>query len=386
MTVLLVIAILGICATASNNGFTPRSEFCGAWTAGRLQRFINAVLALSKASPLERMQAVLRAAKLAAWPMNETLSAEEQPRLLRIAGDETNKLHLAVIDSPSVHVQFVNSLRCQQGSPLYISSSATSEDLCVHLKEKLDEHWSNTLHTHLAKLMQRPSQLHTFYVGDRAITSTLGDAVSWERAIDDEMPIPIRYERDYAFLRSVEARWPAWEQCGKAVEADAPAEAAAPSAVVAAADAAARVALAAKLLELRSVHAPGDDLKEARCLYAGMLAFAASDADSFELTSAMLCPDGIAPMFATQMLNNIINDLARRPNAPPADKPMNRKAKRDERVVLCSSAEHRIILADCLLDAFWAFTTGTAQAKAARVVFKPVVHRPKRQKGGASSA
>ena len=32
----------------------------------------------------------------------------------------------------------------------------------------------------------------------RAITSTLGDAVSWERAIDDEMPIPIRYERDYS--------------------------------------------------------------------------------------------------------------------------------------------------------------------------------------------
>ena len=95
-------------------------------------------------------------------------------------------------------------------------------------------------------------------------------------------------------------------------------------------------------------------------------------------------------MFATSLLQNVTTDLERRrgsgANAPSTGKPTTRKAKRNELAVLCSTPEHRIVLANCLLDAFCAFTTETAEAKATRIAFKPVVHRPKRQKGGTSAA
>ena len=343
-------------------------------------------------------QVQLRVAKMAAWPMNETLDAEEQPRLLRFVGNETYSVGLKLRGymppyeppcSYEVHVQFVqlvDGVTDPKGSSLRIASSTTKGDLCLKLKEKLEEHYSNYPWYH-----HPPPQLHSFYIGDHEIDGTLGDVVSWEQAIDDEAPIPIVYDRDNVYVRFVEEKFPEWDPSA----AVAPTKAAAPSPVVAAAAAAARVVLAAKLLELQSVQPPAadlkpaEDLKVARCLYAGMLALVTSDKDSFEFTSAMLCPDGVARMFATQRLQNITADLKRRrssgANAPPTGKPTNRKAERNELVVLCSTPEHRIVLADCLLDAYTAFTTETAEAKAARATFKPAIPRSNGQKGAASA-
>ena len=345
-------------------------------------------------------QVKLRVAKMAAWPMNETLDAEEQPRLLRFVGNETYCVGLKLRGykppyeppcSYEVYVQFVqlvDGVTYPKGSSLRIASSTTKGELCLKLKEKLEEHWYSLYDI---KPLHLWNKLHSFYVGEHEIDGTLGDVVSWEQAIDDEAPIPIVYKRDYAYVRFVEEMFPEWDPSA----AVAPTEAAAPSPVVAAAAAAARVVLAAKLLEIQSVQPPAadlkpaEDLKVARCLYAGMLALVTSDKDSFEFASAMLCPDGVAPMFATQRLQNITADLERRrssgANAPPTGKPTNRKAKRNELVVLCSTPEHRIVLADCLLDAYTAFTTETAEAKAACATFKPAIPRPNGQKVAASA-
>ena len=96
----------------------------------------------------------------------------------------------------------------------------------------------------------------------------------------------------YAFSRWVEAKWPEWEllSASVAVEkavattAEAPTESIAPPAVVSATDAAARAELAAKITNLKAVQEPPKaagkktEAKVARCLYAGMLALAASAA------------------------------------------------------------------------------------------------------------
>jgi len=368
------------------------------WTDAEVRALRRVNRAVFNVPPGQTAQVKLRVAKMAAWPMNETLDAEEQPRLLRFVGDETYSVGLKLRGykppyeppcSYEVHVQFVvleKGVTYPKGSSLRIASSTTKGDLCLKLKEKLEEHNSNYPWYH-----HPPPQLHSFYIGEREIDGTLGDVVSWEQAIDDEAPIPIVYKRDYAYVRFVEEMFPEWDPSA----AVAPTEAAAPSPVVAAAAAAARVVLAAKLLEIQSVQPPAadlkpaEDLKVARCLYAGMLALVTSDKDSFEFTSAMLCPDGVAPMFATQRLQNITADLERRrssgANAPPTGKPTNRKAKRNELVVLCSTPEHRIVLADCLLDAYTAFTTETAEAKAACATFKPAIPRSNGQKVAASA-
>ena len=374
------------------------------WTDAEVRALRRVNHAVFNVPSGQTAQVNLRVAKMAAWPMNETLDAEEQPRLLRFVGNETYCVGLKLRGykppyeppcSYEVHVQFVvleKGVTYPKGSSLRIASSTTKGDLCLKLKEKLEEDNSNNRWYH-----HPPPQLHSFYVGEREIDGTLGDVVSWEQAIDDETPIPIVCKRDYAYARFVEEKFPEWDPSA----AVAPTEAAAPSPVVAAAAAAARVVLAAKLLDIQSVLEiqsvqppaadlkPAEDLKVARCLYAGMLALVTSDKDSFEFTSAMLCPDGVAPMFATQRLQNITADLERRrssgANAPPTGKPTNRKAKRNELVVLCSIPEHRIVLADCLLDAYTAFTTETAEAKAARATFKPAIPRSNGQKGAASA-
>ena len=73
-------------------------------------------------------------------------------------------------------------------------------------------------------------------------------------------------------------------------------------------------------------------------------------------------------------------------DAPPSGKPASRKAKRGEQVVICSIPEHRIVLADCLEDAFVAFISTSAEAKAAQAAFKPKVARPNRAAGSANAA
>ena len=82
-------------------------------------------------------------------------------------------------------------------------------------------------------------------------------------------------------------------------------------------------------------------------------------------------------------------DLERRrsngADAPPSGKPASRKAKRGEQVVICSIPEHRTVLADCLEDAFVAFTSTSAEAKAAQAAFKAKVARPNRATGSANA-
>jgi hypothetical protein len=368
-------------------------------------------------SPLERVRLKVRAAKMAAWPMNETLDAEQQPRLLTWVNNEAHKADLKLRGykplSYEVYVQFVslleNAVIYPCGSPLRIASSTTKGDLCVKLTEKLEEDHSKKSWYHYP-----PPQLHTFSIDEREVTGTLGEVVSWEQAIDDETPIPIVYKRDYAFARFVEGKWPEWERLG-APPVNEPIEDVGPSAASAAAT---RAELAAKLNELKSVEAPAKHLKEARCLHAGMLALLrrgaehptfvlappdspsradmppcsiqSANSDGFEFDSTMLRPDDVSKSYATQLLNFVIDDLKRRKdngaNAPAICQPADKESSRHHNdIVLCSTPEHRIVLADCLLDAFWAFNTETAEAKAARAAFKPAVPRPNRQKGNSSA-
>ena len=374
------------------------SKWCDAEVRA-LQRVLYAAMNAScysqhtSRTALERLKAMLRAAKLAAWPRDETLTTEQQPRLLKVVndqelGDETYIVHLKLKGhtppSPyDVYVQFQRHDGSPIGSPLYVESSAVRDDLNYQVDKLFGFDRENPDHSQLVNC------LRTFHVGECEVTGTLGDVVSWEQAIDDEAPIPIVTTRDCAFERHVDAVWPVWEQ-GGATPVDVPIEDVAPSAAVAAEDTETRALLAAKLIELKSVEAPAEHLKEARCLHAGMLALAESNSDGFEFNSTMLRPDDVTPTYATSLLKCVIDDLERRKGngatAPPAGKPQNRKAKTNEQVVLCSTPEHRIVLADCLLDAFWAFTTATAEAKAARAVFKPAVSRPNRQKGNSSAA
>ena len=374
------------------------SKWCDAETRA-LQRVQYAALNAecysqhTSRTEVERLKAMLRAAKLAAWPRDETLNAEQQPRLLKVVndqvlGDETYIVHLELkgYTPPSpydVYVQFQRHDGSPIGSPLYVESSAVRDDLNYQVDELFGFDRENPDHSQVV------NRLRTFHVGECEVTGTLGDVVSWEQAIDDETPIPIVFTRDCAFERHVDAVWPVWER-GGATPVDVPIEDVAPSAAVVAEDTATRALLAAKLIEMKSVEASVEHLKEAHCLHAGMLMLAESDSDGFEFNKTMLCPVGVKQMFATMLLKCVIDDLDRRKGngatAPPVGKPQNRKADRNEQVVLCSTPEHRIVLADCLLDAFWAFTTATAEAKAARAVFKPAVPRPNRQQGNSSAA
>jgi hypothetical protein len=370
----------------------------------RMQKAVQNVVGIYPDTSVSTVQALLRAAKMAAWPMNETLDVEQQPRLLQVVddkwfGDETYGVGIKLKGykpafSYDVNVQFEDSSGHRIGSPRYVSSLTSTDALCV-----LQDEARNYSDEYARSLFA--GRLYTFYIGEHKIDGTLGDVVSWEQAIDDETPIPIVCKRDYAYARFVEEKFPEWECLGATV--DEPIEDVAPSAAVAAEDAATRALLAAKLIELKHMHEPpehvepaehlkcADRLKAARCLHFGGQALAASDADSFEFASAMLCPDGVAPMFATQMLKCIIDDLNRRREtddirAPAIGKPADRKPGRHYNdIVLCSTPEHRIVLADCLLDAYTAFTTETAEAKAACATFKPAIPRPNGQKGAASA-
>ena len=120
--------------------------------------------------------------------------------------------------------------------------------------------------------------------------------------------------------------------------------------------------------------------KVACFLYAGISALAASspEAKDFELSREELCPEGEAVMYATMILKCIISDLEGRENAPPTGKPSGRKAGRYEQVVVCSTPQHRLVLADCLTDAFTAFTSNDDEAKTRQAEFKPKVARPNR--------
>ena len=100
-----------------------------------------------------------------------------------------------------------------------------------------------------------PPQLHSFYIGDHKIDGTLGDVVSWEQAIDDEAPIPIVYKRDHAYVRFVEEKFSEWERLGATV--DEPIKDVAPSAAVAAEDAATRALLLPSGFRARSQVARG---------------------------------------------------------------------------------------------------------------------------------
>lgn len=343
---------------------------------------------------VERLNAMLRAAKLAAWPRDETLNPEQQPRLLKVVndqelGDETYMVHLELTGhtppSPyDVYVQFQRHDGSPIGSPLYVESSAVRDDLNYQVDKLFGFDRENPGHSQVV------NRLNAFHVGECEVTGTLGDVVSWEQAIDDEAPIPIVTTRDCAFERHVDAVWPVWEQ-GSATPVDVPIEDVAPSAAVAAEDTETRALLAAKLIELKSMEAPAEHLKEARCLHAGMLALAEFNSDGFEFNSTMLRPDDVTPNYATTLLKCVIKDLERRKDngatAPAICQPADKEPGRHYNdIILCSTPEHRIVLADCLLDAFWAFTTATAEAKAARAVFKPAISRPKRQKGNSSAA
>ena len=145
-----------------------------------------------------------------------------------------------------------------------------------------------------------------------------------------------------------------------------------------------RARLIARLVAIGVTPAPPPEEKEACFLHKGMLALAKSDlaVDTFEFAAQTMLPDGGHMMFATLMLKCVIADLERRgkdgADAPPVGLPISRKGKRGEQVVLCSTVGHKILLADCLQDAFTAFTNSTPEAIAARSVFKPVVSRPSR--------
>lgn len=68
--------------------------------------------------PGQTAQVKLRVAKMAAWPMNETLDAEEQPRLLRFVGNETYSVGLKLrgykppYEPPCSYTRCTCSLSC----------------------------------------------------------------------------------------------------------------------------------------------------------------------------------------------------------------------------------------------------------------------------------
>jgi len=392
------------------------------------------------------LKAMLRCAKLAAWPRNETLDPAQQRRLLQVVGDEVPdstyhhvRLKLKGYKTPSemVGCQFETGGGKLLGTDpwSYPTDALITNDM---LSRELDaaQHEERTR-------VPRPI-LHTFYIDGREVAGTLGDMIAEgedeehktveergarpeeeamaeagdadeeyetaeERdarlaqeamaegdALDDDegenRVLRITYKRDYAFSRKVKAEWPAWERGGSEGEAkaDPPPEA------DLAADAEARERLAARLVALKNALAstlqPEPEQKEARFLRTGMLALAASDpaVDTFELAAGMLLPEGGQAMYATQVLQRVVADLERRrsngADAPPAGKPASRKAKRGEQVVICSTPQHRIVLADCLGDAFVAFTSTSAEAKAAQAAFKPKVARSNMAAGGANAA
>jgi len=392
------------------------------------------------------LKEMLRRAKLAAWPRNETLDAVQQRRLLQVAGDE-------VPDSTYHHVRLkLNGYKppselvgCQfetGGGKLLGTDWSYPTDVLITndtLSRELDAA-QHEERTHVPRPL-----LHTFYIDGREVAGTLGDMIAegedeeYETAeerdarlaqgamaeagdADEEyetaeerdtrlaqeamaeagdaldgdegenLVLRITYKRDHAFSRKVEAEWPAWERGGSEGEAKADP----PSEADLAADAEARERLAARLVALKNALAstlqPEPEQKEARFLYAGMLALAASDpvVDTFELAAGMLLPEGGQAMYATQVLQRVVADLERRrsngADTPPSGKPASRKAKRGEQVVVCSTPEHRIVLADCLEDAFVAFTSTSVAASAARDAFKPKVARPNRAAGSANAA
>jgi hypothetical protein len=377
------------------------------------------------------LKAMLRCAKLAAWPRNETLDPAQQRRLLQVVGDEVPdstyhhvRLKLKGYKTPSemVGCQFENGGGKLLGTDpwSYPTDALITNDMLSRVLVAV-EHEERTR-------VPRPI-LHTFYIDGREVAGTLGDMIAEgedeehktdeERgarlaqeamaegdALDDDdegenLVLRITYKRDYAFSCKVEAEWPAWERGG----CDGEAKADPPSETDLAADAEARVRLAKaetlsrerlvyvldRLGTLASTHQPEPEQKEARFLHAGMLALAASDpaVDTFELAAGMLLPEGGQAMYATQVLQRVVADLERRrsngADAPPPGKPANRKAKRGEQVVVCSIPEHRIVLADCLEDAFVAFTSTSAEAKAAQAAFKAKVARPNRATGSANA-
>ena len=221
-------------------------------------------------------------------------------------------------------------------------------------------------------LQNRSMLLYEFYIGDCKLEGTLASVCGDDTR--DDTPIVVTYKRDLAFKRHLEAAWPAWEGCGVVPEAESAAKLAEGVAV--------RAEIARMLAAMTEVGTPPEltplstpDQKAAYFLYAGMSALDYSKGNSFELTKQMLLQGNgdIKP----SILTCIINDLARRENAPLVVTPTNRtrtgsgKAKRDENAILCSSSQHRFVLATCLHDAFMAFVLDTDEAKANRTVFKP---------------
>lgn len=425
--------------------------------ARALRRVSNATRTLSHGWS-QGLKEMLRRAKLAAWPRNETLDPAQQRRLLQVVGDEVPdstyhhvRLKLKGYKPPSemVGCQFETGGGKLLGTDpwSYPTDALITNDMlsrvlvAVEHEERIKQpgwrqEWNRTY-------VPQPL-LHTFYIDGREVAGTLGDMIAEgedeehktneergarpeeeamaeagdadeeyetaeERdarlaqeamaegdALDDDegenLVLRITYKRDHAFSRKVEAEWPAWERGGSEGEAKADP----PSEADLVADAEARERLAARLVALENAlngaQEPEPEQKEACFLHAGMLALAASDpaVDTFELAAGMLLPEGGQAMYATQVLQRVVADLERRrsngADAPPSGKPASRKAKRGERVVICSIPEHRIVLADCLEDAFVAFTSTSAEAKAAQAAFKAKVARPNRAAGGANAA
>ena len=388
--------------------------------ARALRRVSNATRTISHGWS-QGLKEMLRRAKLAAWPRNETLDPAQQRRLLQVVGDE-------VPDSTYHHVRLKlkgykpssEMVGCQfetGGGKLLGTDPWSYPTDALITNDMLSRELDAAQHEERTRV-PRPI-LHTFYIDGREVAGTLGDMIAEgedeeyetaeERdarlaqeamaegdALDDDegenRVLRITYKRDYAFSHKVEAEWPAWERGG----CDGEAKADPPSETDLVADAEARERLAARLVALENAlngaQEPEPEQKEARFLHAGMLALAASDpaVDTFELAAGMLLPEGGQAMYATQVLQRVVADLERRrsngADAPPAGKPASRKAKRGEQVVICSTPQHRIVLADCLGDAFVAFTSTSAEAKAAQAAFKPKVARSNMAAGGANAA
>ena len=393
------------------------------------------------------LKEMLRRAKLAAWPRNETLDAVQQRRLLQVAGDEVRdstyhhvRLKLKGYTPPSEQV----GCQFETGGGKLLGTDPWSYPTDILItNDMLSREFDAAQHEERTYVPQ--PLLHTFYIDGREVAGTLDDmiaegedeehkteergarpeeeamaeaddadeeyeteerdarlaqeAMAEGNALDDDegenLVLRITYKRDHAFSRKVEAEWPAWERGGSEGEAKADP----PSEADLVADAKARERLAARLAArlvalknaLASTHQPKPEQKEARFLHAGMLALAASDpaVDTFELAAGMLLPEGGQAMYATQVLQRVVADLERRrsngADAPPSGKPASRKAKRGEQVVICSIPEHRTVLADCIEDAFVAFTSTSAEAKAAQAAFKAKVARPNRATGSANA-